>query len=49
MKKDNNSISEKEKIVEGLKIAYQKLIKSKHESSGELIILKDNKIVKIKP
>ncbi|MHC5310620.1 hypothetical protein ACYSNM_11245 [Myroides sp. LJL116] len=37
------------KILEGLDLAYKKMIKFKRETNGEIIILQDNKIVKVKP
>ena len=39
----------KEKILIGLDKVYEKLIIFKKEKNTELVILKDNKIVKIKP
>jgi hypothetical protein len=40
---------EKNKILKGLEIAYQKLLEYKKAKNSELVILKDNKIVKVKP
>jgi len=40
---------EKDKILFGLKKAYEKLIEFKKQKNSVLVILKDNKIVKIKP
>lgn len=40
---------EKLKILKGLEVAYQKLIEFKKQKNSELIIIKDNKIVRIKP
>ena len=37
------------KIVIGLEKAYQKLIEFKKQKKTELIVLKDDKIVRIKP
>ncbi|MCU0422954.1 MAG: hypothetical protein MUC81_09110 [Bacteroidia bacterium] len=42
-------IEEKNKILKGLEIAYEKLIEFKKMKNSELVILRDNKIVKIKP
>lgn len=40
---------EKNKILKGLEKAYEKLIEFKKERNSELVVLRDNKIVKIKP
>jgi hypothetical protein len=37
------------KIILGLEKAYEKLIEFKKQKNTELVILQDNKIVKIKP
>ena len=37
------------KILLGLEKAYEKLIEFKKEKNSEIVILQDNKIVKIKP
>jgi len=42
-------IDEKDKILKGLEKAYEKLIEFKKMKNSELVILRDNKIVKIKP
>lgn len=39
----------KEKILLGLEKAYEKLILFKKQKNTELVIMKDNKIVRIKP
>jgi hypothetical protein len=39
----------KDKILIGLEKVYEKLIEFKKSKNSELVILKDNKIVKIKP
>lgn len=39
----------KDKILVGLEKVYEKLIEFKKLKNSELVILKDNKIVKIKP
>ena len=39
----------KNKIVLGLEIVYQRLIEFKKQKNTELVIMKDNKIVRIKP
>jgi hypothetical protein len=40
---------EKIKILKGLEKAYEKLLEFKKSKNSELVILRDNKIVKIKP
>jgi predicted nuclease of restriction endonuclease-like RecB superfamily len=42
-------IEEKNKILKGLEKVYEKLIEFKKSKNSELVILRDNKIVKIKP
>jgi len=39
----------KRKILKGLDLSYKKLLAEKKAKNGELIILRDNKIVTIKP
>lgn len=39
----------KEKILIGLEKAYKKMIEFKKEKNSEIVILKENKIVHIKP
>jgi hypothetical protein len=48
MAKLNAQSEEKNKILKGLEIAYEKLLEFKKMKNSELVILKDNKIVKIK-
>lgn len=38
-----------EKILAGLDLAYERLIKFKKEKNSELVVIRDGKIVKIKP
>jgi len=38
-----------EKIMRGLEISYQKLLATKRRNNEELVILRDNKIVFVKP
>jgi len=38
-----------EKILVGLDKAYEKLIEFKKQKKSELVIMKDNKVVRIKP
>jgi hypothetical protein len=40
---------EKTKILKGLEKVYEKLIEFKKAKNSELVILRDNKVVKIKP
>lgn len=42
-------IEEKNKILKGLEKAYEKLIEFKKSKNSVLVVLRDNKIVKIKP
>lgn len=42
-------IDEKNKITKGLEKVYEKLIEFKKMKNSELVVLRDNKIVKIKP
>lgn len=49
MTKIEKQIEEKNKILLGLEKVYQKLLEFKKQKNSELVILRDNKIVKIKP
>jgi hypothetical protein len=42
-------IEEKNKILKGLEKVYEKLLEFKKAQNSELVVLRDNKIVKIKP
>ena len=42
-------IEEKSRILKGLEKVYEKLIEFKKTKNSELVVLRDNKIVKIKP
>ncbi len=42
-------LEEKEKILKGLTIVYERLLDFKRMKKSELVILRDNKIVRIKP
>ncbi len=42
-------IEEKYKILKGLEKVYEKLLEYKKMKNSELVVLRDNKIVKIKP
>jgi hypothetical protein len=37
------------KIIIGLEIAYEKMLEFKRQKNSELVIMRDNKIVRIKP
>jgi len=49
MTKIEIQIEEKNKILKGLEKAYEKLLEFKKVKNSELVILRDDKIVKIKP
>lgn len=49
MSKRDKQIELKDKIVNGLEKVYEKLIEFKKEKKSELVIMQDDKIVKIKP
>ncbi|HRH62741.1 MAG TPA: hypothetical protein PLI68_05380 [Bacteroidia bacterium] len=38
-----------ERIIKGMDKVYQNLIEHKRKINGEIVIIKDNKIVRIKP
>lgn len=42
-------IEEKFKILKGLEKTYENLLEFKRTKNSELVVLRDNKIVKIKP
>jgi sulfur carrier protein ThiS len=42
-------LEEKNKILKGLETVYEKLLEFKKIKNSELVVLRDNKIVKIKP
>jgi hypothetical protein len=42
-------IEEKNKILKGLEKVYEKLLVFKKMKNSELVVMRDNKIVKIKP
>ncbi len=49
MTKKNKEIELRDKILKGLEKVYEKLIEFKKEKKSELVIMKDGKIVRIKP
>jgi hypothetical protein len=42
-------IDEKNRILKGLEKVYEKLLEFKKAKNSELVVLRDNKIVKLKP
>jgi hypothetical protein len=42
-------LERQEKIVAGLKIAYQRMLEFKRQKNSELIVVRDGKVVRIKP
>lgn len=42
-------IEEKNRILKGLEKVYEKLVEFKKSKKSELVILQDNKIVRLKP
>ena len=42
-------IERKNKIILGLEKAYEKMLEFKREKNTEVVIIRDNKIVRIKP
>ena len=48
MKKHKRTLNQT-KILEGMDKVYEKLIEFKKKMNSELVILKDNKIVRLKP
>ncbi len=42
-------IEEKNKIIKGLEKVYEKLIEFKKSKNSELVVIRENKIVKLKP
>lgn len=47
--KNNNNDAQVNKILKGLERTYQKLLVDKKAKNGELVVMRDNKIVTIKP
>ncbi len=48
MNKEAKNIRKK-KIIKGLEEAYEKMLEFKKEKKSELVIIRENKIVKVKP
>jgi hypothetical protein len=49
MKTIDIQIAEKNKILKGLELAYEKLLEYKKMKKSELVVIRENKLVKIKP
>jgi len=49
MMKVHKRTSNQKKILEGMDKVYEKLIEFKRKMNSELVILKDEKIVRVKP
>jgi len=49
MEKDKEANELLNKILKGLELTYEKLLAEKKAKNSELIVLRDNKIVAIKP
>jgi hypothetical protein len=45
----DKQIEEKNKIIKGLEKVYEKLIEFKRSKNSVLVVIRDNKIVKIRP
>ena len=44
-----NRIARRDKILKGLEKAYEKMLEFKRKNNSEIVVIKENKIVKIKP
>jgi hypothetical protein len=44
-----DKIDRRNRILKGLKKAYDKMLEFKKERKSEVVVIKDNKIVRIKP
>jgi hypothetical protein len=50
MKAEKQNLSETgQKILKGLELSYERLIEFKKKMNSELVVMKDDKIVRIKP
>ena len=47
--KEYKQTEKQKKLLEGLEKVYERLIEFKKKMNSELVILKDNQIVKVKP
>ena len=44
-----NRIARRDKILKGLEKAYEKMLEFKRKNNSEVVIMREDKIVKIKP
>lgn len=44
-----NKVERRNKILKGLEKAYEKMLEFKRKNDSEVVIIRDNKIIKIKP
>lgn len=49
MKEDKEMIELRDKIIEGLKLSYKRLIEFKKQKNSVLVVMRGGKIVKLKP
>ena len=42
-------IKRQEKIVGGLKIAYERMLEMKRQKQSEVVVVRDGKVVRVKP
>ncbi|MFZ4726862.1 MAG: hypothetical protein ACOYMD_15620 [Paludibacter sp.] len=49
MKKNTNLLSDRDKILKGMEKVYDKLIESKRKNNSEMVVIRNNQIVRIKP
>jgi len=47
--KDTGTKTLESKILKGLELTYEKLLADKRAKNGEIVVLRDNEIVTIKP
>ncbi len=48
MTKETN-LERRNKILKGLELAYERMVEFKRKNNSEIVIIQENKIVKIKP
>jgi hypothetical protein len=46
---EENKAEKRDKILKGLEKAYEKMVEFKRKNDSEIVIFKENKIIKIKP
>ena len=49
MKSDSNWSKQQQLIIDGMKLVWERLIESKRKSGGELVVMREGKIVRVKP